>query len=119
MSVPFNRIYHKAKQFIFVYNKPAFIIAEIDWTYSHEFDNSDYLEHIYVDYADRSIHQWVNKYHPLINNWLFDRNIEWRGVQTGDVESLFNASRGFMAVGIVLQDDTPLSYITEFKLTWC
>lgn len=117
------RIYRHALYKYWQFGKMMFIIAEINWDYSHEFsmsheypDDWDALKKLgYKDHQDAAIHCWVKKYYPELHKWLTDRNIKWVGIQSGDSEKTAIGMRGFMVICVGL--DNP-DDITEFMLTW-
>ena len=109
------RLYEKVKRLTYLagYN---FIIAEVNWDYSHELSISDSRRaKVFVDYHDQDIHFWVEKYYPLMHKWLNDRNIKWRGIQSGDIENTATGSRGFTVLCVQLPNS---EHLLEFSLTW-
>ena len=112
------RLYEKVKQ-ILIYDGYTFIIAEVNWDYSHEFPYEDNWKkrrsYGFYDYHDQSIHYWVEKYHPQLNIWLNAREIKWRGIQSGDTEENNLGSRGFTVICIKLDMS---EHLVEFLLTW-
>lgn len=74
--MPYFRLYEKVKRLNY-FNGHIFIVAEVNWDYSHEFTHANWetLEAI-NGYHNQDIHLWVEKYHPQLNKWLNERNIK-------------------------------------------
>ena len=114
------RLYNNVKRLHLLNNHDDFIVAEVNWDYSHEFSYEDDWKKLrangFRDHHDEAIHCWLEKYHPEMNKWLQDRNIKWRGIQSGDSEDTPRGFvRGFTVVCVGL---TGSKHVMEFVLTW-
>ena len=113
------RLYNNVIPKKWIYNQTQMIVAEVNWDYSYEFDYPDEWDELhnlgYHDHTDAAVHLWLKKYHSDMYEWLNNRNINWRGTQSGDSEPTPNGIRGFTVVCVNLIES---SHITEFMLTW-
>ena len=117
--ISYHRLYNPIVARKWIYDQTMMIVAEVDWTYKHEFDYPDDWDELtelgFATHNDAAIHFWLEKYHNEMYTWLKERRIPWIGTQSGDTVITTHGSRGYTVVCVTLRDP---DYITEFMLAW-